>query len=191
MREARRPPRFAPPGSESHPLETLALVALAALAAIVVILWTTGEVAGRLFGGEWPGTRAGDMGRVLAEFGSHPSDPAAAWPTGARDLIPGPFAFYGVLVVILLPVAALGLFFVRRRMRGRGEKGTTAARWAKPTDLQPLRVDAPEPLRLTLGRVDGNLIAAEPRQSAIVIGPVQTGKTSGFAIPAILDACGR
>lgn len=187
MREARRPPRFAPPGSEWHPLETLALVALAALAAIVVILWTTGEVAGRLFGGEWPGTRAGDMGRVLAELGSHPSDPAAAWPAGARDLIPGPFAFYGILVALLLPVATLGVFLFRRRMRGHGEKGSTAARWAKPTDLQPLRVDAPEPRRLTLGRVDGKLIAAEPRQSAIVIGPVQTGKTSGFAIPAILE----
>jgi type IV secretion system protein VirD4 len=34
---------------------------------------------------------------------------------------------------------------------------------------------------------DGRLVAAEPRQSAIVIGPVQTGKTSGFAVPAILE----
>jgi type IV secretion system protein VirD4 len=47
----------------------------------------------------------------------------------------------------------------------------------------------PEPAksRLTLGIVDGRLVAAEPRQSVIVVGPVQTGKTSGFAVPAILE----
>ena len=43
------------------------------------------------------------------------------------------------------------------------------------------------PGRLTLGLVDGRLVAAEPRQSVIVVGPVQTGKTSGFAVPAILE----
>ena len=43
------------------------------------------------------------------------------------------------------------------------------------------------PGRLTLGLVDGRLVAAEPRQSVIVVGPVQTGKTTGFAVPAILE----
>jgi type IV secretion system protein VirD4 len=38
-----------------------------------------------------------------------------------------------------------------------------------------------------LGRVGGQLIAGEPRQSVVVIGPTQTGKTTGFAIPAILE----
>jgi type IV secretion system protein VirD4 len=50
-----------------------------------------------------------------------------------------------------------------------------------------VRVKEPQPGRLTLGRVDGRLVAAEERQSVIVIGPVQTGKTSGFAVPAILE----
>ena len=44
-----------------------------------------------------------------------------------------------------------------------------------------------EPGRLILGRAAGRLVAAESRQSAIVIGPTQTGKTTGFAIPAILE----
>jgi type IV secretion system protein VirD4 len=48
-------------------------------------------------------------------------------------------------------------------------------------------VDEPLPGRLTLGHVDGHLVAAEARQSVIVVGPVQTGKTSGFAVPAILE----
>jgi type IV secretion system protein VirD4 len=41
--------------------------------------------------------------------------------------------------------------------------------------------------RLTLGVAEGRLVAAEPRQSVIVVGPVQTGKTTGFAVPAILE----
>jgi type IV secretion system protein VirD4 len=187
MREARKPPRFAPPGSEWHPLETLGLVLLAGLAFLMLLLWATGEIAGRLFGGDWPGTTASDMGAVLVELGSHPGDPSAAWPTGQGTLIPGPFAFYGVLVALLLPVFTVAVLILRRRRDRKGNTDSTAARWAKPSDLRPLRVDAPEPRRLTLGRVDGKLVAAEPRQSAIVIGPVQTGKTSGFAIPAILE----
>ena len=48
-------------------------------------------------------------------------------------------------------------------------------------------MSASQPRRLTLGRIDGHLIAAEPRESVIVIGPTQSGKTTGFAIPAILE----
>lgn len=187
MREARRPPRFAPPGTEWHPLETLGLILLAGLAVLMLLLWATGEIAGRLFGGEWPGTKAGDMGGVLVELGAHPGDPAAAWPAGQSALIPGPFAFYGILIVLVLPLLAVAVLLLRRRADRKGDADSNAARWAKPSDLRPLKVDAPEPRRLTLGRVDGKLVAAEPRQSAIVIGPVQTGKTSGFAIPAILE----
>ena len=62
-----------------------------------------------------------------------------------------------------------------------------SARWARPQDLQPLVVRRPRKGRLTLGLADGRLVAAEPRQSIIVVGPVQTGKTSGFAVPAILE----
>ena len=40
--------------------------------------------------------------------------------------------------------------------------------------------------RLVIGRVGRRLIAAEKRQSLIVFGPTQTGKTTGLAIPAIL-----
>src|SRR5207249_1880344 len=46
---------------------------------------------------------------------------------------------------------------------------------------------APTKGRLTLGRANGKLIAAEPRQSVIVMGPTQSGKTTGLAVPAILE----
>src|SRR5262249_2471552 len=62
-----------------------------------------------------------------------------------------------------------------------------SARWARFHDLRSLQVRGREPGRLILGRASGHLLAAEPRQSAIVVGPTQTGKTTGFAIPAILE----
>ncbi|GAC1317792.1 MAG: type IV secretory system conjugative DNA transfer family protein [Acidimicrobiales bacterium] len=59
--------------------------------------------------------------------------------------------------------------------------------WARSTDLAPLRVRGPSPGRLTLGRSGRRLLAAEERASLIVLGPSQSGKTSGLAIPAILE----
>jgi type IV secretion system protein VirD4 len=53
------------------------------------------------------------------------------------------------------------------------------------------RADPVEPAalsgRLVLGWSGKRLLAAEPRQSVIVFGPTQSRKTSGFAVPAILE----
>jgi type IV secretion system protein VirD4 len=75
------------------------------------------------------------------------------------------------------------------------------ARWARRSDLRPLRVraDNAPSARLLLGvlttgtaggtglglsRATG--IAAEPDQSLVVVGPTQSGKTTSLAVPAIL-----
>ena len=126
------------------------------------------------------------MGGVLARFAQHAGDPREAWPASERGLIPGPVAFYATLGLVLSPVAGVGFVLLRRR-RGAATRGEGAARWAQRRDLRALRVREPQPGRLTLGLVEGRLVAAEPRQSVIVVGPVQTGKTSGFAVPAILE----
>jgi type IV secretion system protein VirD4 len=181
----RRPPRFPLAGDEPNPLESVALGALVAAAALTALLWATGEVAGRLFGGRWPSVGASDMGAALARLPAHLRDPAAAWPVAERLLLPGPAGFYGTMAALLVPGLALALIPARRR--GRRRQTATTARWARPRDLKPLRIRTAVPGRLTLGVVDGRLVAAEPRQSVIVVGPVQTGKTSGFAVPAILD----
>ena len=90
------------------------------------------------------------------------------------------------MLATFAPLVVGGFIVLRRRSRSGGAKAG-AARWAGKQDLRLLRVDEPHPGRLTLGRVSGHLVAAEPRQSVIVVGPVQTGKTSGFAVPAILE----
>ena len=61
MNEARRPPRFPLAGqTETHPLETVALWALGAAVALGSLLWLTGEVSARLFGGSWPRVSVAD-----------------------------------------------------------------------------------------------------------------------------------
>ncbi len=66
------------------------------------------------------------------------------------------------------------------------------ARWARAADLRPLvagkagGADLPPAGRLVLGTMGRRLIATERAQSVIVIGPTQSRKTSGFAVPAIM-----
>ncbi len=61
------------------------------------------------------------------------------------------------------------------------------SRWARSGDLRTLEVAAPCPGRLTLGRSGRRYLATEARHSAIIVGPTQTLKTSGFAVPALLE----
>ena len=78
-----------------------------------------------------------------------------------------------------------------RSLRSKGTMNLTA-RWARAADLRPLVVgrragaDPPPPGRLVLGTAGRHVVATERAQSVIVIGPTQSRKTSGFAIPAIM-----
>jgi type IV secretion system protein VirD4 len=187
MRSGAYEPRFL--GGESsadpHPLETVGLWFLGGVVIFGALFWTAGQLAGRVFGGSWPSVRLSEMSSVLIALPGHLRDPAAAWPQQAGELIPGPLAFYGTVAVLLVPVgAALTLIASHRRDRRASSR---TARWARARDLRALRVRSSASGRLVLGRAAGGLVAAESRHSAIVIGPTQTGKTTGFAIPAILE----
>jgi len=131
----------------------------------------------------------------------HPLDPAAAWPPDARKLLPGPVLFWATFLILLVLLATAWVYLsaalrsARRRMgrsvvverttRPADEVGPTG--WARPQLFQELYVRAPTPWRVSLGRVNGRLVAAEPLQSVIALGPTQSQKTSGLAIPAILE----
>lgn len=182
-RSATQPP--AGGAAEAHPLETLAIRLLTGLAAVGALLWLTGELSGRLFGGDWPTVRASEIASVVLGYPHHLGDPAQAWPARARELVPGPVAFYATLTTLLLPALAVAVWLSIRQ--GDRQRDVRTARWARRRDLRPLHRRRRESGRLSLGRVNGRLVAAEPRQSVIVIGPTQTGKTTGFAIPAILE----
>lgn len=188
MNTGRSAPRFPsqPSGDGDHPLEWLALRIGALVLLAGALLWASGEVSGLLASGNWQRVGAREMGEVLARFPTNVRDPRQAWPVEARAPMPGPVGFYGTLA-ILTALIAVGAVLVIGRRGERRSLGETSARWARRRDLRSLRVRRPKPGRLTLGVADRHLLAAEPRQSVIVIGPTQTGKTTGFAIPAILE----
>jgi type IV secretion system protein VirD4 len=91
---------------------------------------------------------------------------------------------YALVFGLLAPVVAMALLVTRRRVGGAVQP---AASWASGRDLRPLRVRGATPGRLTLGRAGGQLLATEAGQSLLVLGPTQSGKTSGLAIPALLE----
>lgn len=57
------------------------------------------------------------------------------------------------------------------------------SRWATTRELKPLIVEGPGNGRLVLGRSGRKLLAAEARQSVIVLGPTQSRKTTGLRSP--------
>jgi type IV secretory pathway TraG/TraD family ATPase VirD4 len=73
-----------------------------------------------------------------------------------------------------------------RWVRGRAS-GHETARWASRRDLRPLMIGAPEPGRLVLGVAQGRLVAADAGHSLLVVGPTQSFKTTGLAVPALLE----
>ena len=162
---------------------------LSALVGVAAVVWTAGQLAGRLWGGEWPAVAPSEALGILVRLRGHLGDPAAAWPGEAQAVLPGPGALYGSLVVVVL--AVLSAVYVgsslRRDTRRHRRQDDSSAAWATRKELKPLRVEGPTKGRLILGTANGRLIAAEHGQSVAVIGPTRSGKTTGLAVPAILE----
>lgn len=100
-------------------------------------------------------------------------------------------------VIGLSVLAALfGILVVRSRLQAAGAQRPRRANpnppgpgWATPRDLDRagLTVRSPPGDRLVLGTAGQRLLAAERRQSLLVVGPSQSGKTTNLAIPALLE----
>lgn len=124
---------------------------------------------------------------------------AAAVLAGRRglhrlDRVPAPLlalAAAGVLVALGLGAIALG----RRRRVGKGSRRpprtgreeAPGARWASSRELRRLWAGPHEPGRLVLGSHARKRLRLERGHSLLVVGPTQSGKTSGLAVPAILE----
>ncbi|MDA0161261.1 type IV secretory system conjugative DNA transfer family protein [Solirubrobacter ginsenosidimutans] len=175
-------------GGAAHELNPLEIVFLG-LAAVVAVLggvgWLVGSTAGLVFAGGWPHLGLADSLAALLELPSHLSDPRGAWPVDVRDRLPGAMAMYASAFVVAAVIVALGL---RVSVRwSRRDHGPAVARWATNHQLHPLLATRPQPARVTLGRRGRFLVCCEPLHSTLVIAPTQTGKTTGLAIPAILE----
>ncbi len=169
----------------------LALAAIAA--AIGALIWLTGALAGLLFGAGWTAIGLGELLGVALRLPSHLGDPRAAWPAEVRPALPGAVGVYVSATLIGALLTALALAAHRFLDAGElldlgaGKRRAPSARWASRSDLEPLRVPEPQPRRLTLGRSGRHLLAAQERQSVITFAPTESHKTTGLAIPALLE----
>ena len=166
------------------PFEALALTLGAGVAAAVGVVWATFALAGLVSGNGAEPPTPGEAARAIPELWSHRGDPAAALPSTANITPPGPVAVYaaGGLVLLSTTTVMVGAAAFARRRRA-----PSGARFARSSDLRGLHVAGPTRGRVTLGRHARRLVAAEERHSVLVIGPTQSGKTSGLVIPAILE----
>jgi type IV secretion system protein VirD4 len=171
------------------------LALLGGVAVLAVLVWLTGQISAAVFGDGWPDGKVTDAGAVLVELPRHLDDPARAWPAQVRRELPGPVGFYATACLLLVAVGALVAAVVGRVRGGLGMEARPArarldrrgARWARPHELRALFVGRPTDGRVILGRVGRRLVATEQRHSAIVIAPTQSLKTTGLAIPALLE----
>jgi hypothetical protein len=88
--------------------DTLLLVTIGTVVVIGGLVWLVGQVAGLLASGTWPEVPLSELPGILARLREHPGDPAAAWPAGVRDRLPGPLGMYATLAGILATPLALG-----------------------------------------------------------------------------------
>jgi type IV secretion system protein VirD4 len=150
------------------------------------MLWLSTSVAGLAFVGRWPDLGLDDTIRAATRLPHHWEDPRRAWPTQSRAALAGAAPTYGTaaaLLIVLCGTAATAVARIGPRKPGRVD----GASWARGTDLRGLLAWRPQPGRVALGRRGVRLVCAERLHSTLVIGPTQTGKTTGVAIPAILE----
>jgi len=176
----------APGGSGGIELVIVALLGL--LVGGTGVVWLAGNIASLLAGSGTLSIGASEAASVVTHLPGAIDDPAKAWPAAVRDQLPGTATILVALVLAVVVVFAVivGVLLVVMRML-RMREPENAAQWAEPEDLRSLQVKDAERGRLVLGRHGGQLLAAEPRASVMIIAPTQAHKTTGFVTPSILE----
>jgi type IV secretion system protein VirD4 len=173
-------------GSDEHAdqLERIAVYTAVTVSGVVALLWLTGQVAALLCGHGWP-TGSGAAGlHALARWPHHLADPPAAYPSHHPLAATPPALWWATLVALTVAGVVVGRIVWRRH---RHRSGCDDNHWATAADLRGLTVRRATQGRLVMGRVGRRLVATEARHSLLVIGPTQSGKTSGLAVPALLE----
>jgi type IV secretion system protein VirD4 len=166
-------------------MDRLLLVGLLAAAGVVLVLLATGHVSALVFEGGWPRYRLSDAPGVVWRAVQRPGDPGRAWdPVNVGAAPPGPVAWWSTLVVeVTLAATAVAAVLNAGRRRRRPASGE----WAGARQLRPLRTGHRDSGRLVVGTAHHRRVAVEARHSLLVFGATQSGKTTGAAIPAILE----
>jgi type IV secretion system protein VirD4 len=167
---------------------TAAAIILAALTAVEL----TGAIAGALHSHHPALVSPTGAARVLMNWLGDTGVRRGAWPA---SVAPDLGRYRQVRAALILALALLGLLAAgcfamwrsRRVERLRDVYKARGARWASGRELKRLHVKGPAAGRVILGSRDGQLIAAEANASTLIVAPSQAGKTSGLAVPAMVE----
>ncbi len=159
----------------------LALITAVGVAAIVLAV---GHVSTWIMKRDVPRYRLEDIPGILWRVASDPGEPGAAWaPVNSGSAVPGAAVWWPTAATLVGLVAGM-CWWVWRHRRAEAAPETE---WAARGTLRRLKVSDADQARLVVGKTGRFLVATENRHSVLVFGPTQSGKTTGFAIPAILE----
>lgn len=194
--------KVAPAHPRPDPIPAVVIWGFAVVAATAILNWLSAQLAWLLASGHRLPRPLTSAPAALLLLRRHLSEPASAWQVASRPL-PEPATYYAAAALVLLAstCAALAARHLARRTRRvsawpyRRRLERRGADWASSTELRALKVrGSGEPGRLVLGRTHGfptgKLVASEAQHSVLVLGPTQSGKTSGLAVPALLEWTG-
>ena len=129
---------------------------------------------------------------IFLRLGTNLNHPFNALPFKLSNP-PSSSLFWILVIATLAPLIFIALLLTSNEGHGaitllRNHKNDPRpAHWAKTSDITSLFVDAQVPGRLIIGKYKHHLVASENNHSVLIIGPTQSFKTSGFAIPSILE----
>jgi type IV secretion system protein VirD4 len=166
-------------------LERLCFSALLALGFWVVLILAAGHISAVVVSGGWPRYEANDIPGIVWRAVREPGDPGRAWqPVNAGAPVPGGAAWWTAFAAMSAATAAPPVLLWRSR---RDRRRAATSDWARRHHVRRLQVRGTTPGRLVVGTCRGRRLAVEARHSLLVLGPTQTGKTTGLALPAILE----
>ena len=180
-----------------HEMDDIALRAAVyvagALAVVALFVLSTGHLAALAFSGGLPHYQPEDVPGILQRVVADPGDPAAAWaPVNTGAELPGSVAWWSIFLVLVLVLGGLSFLVYAlysthpQAQQPRGPR----ADWAKAKVHPGLRVQASDGRRVVVGISGRSKLALGRLQSLLVVGPAHAGKTSGLAIPTLLEWAG-
>lgn len=175
------------PGGQGAGLAVGVLAGVVGVGTLTV--WTAGAIGGVLAGNGPQLVGLSQAARVLRRLPGRLEDPGSAWPQAVAEQFPASAGVMlaAVVLALLLACALVGVLVIYALRVFSDRPASEGAEWASKTQSKPLHVSGPERGRIVIGRHDGQLLAAEPRASVLVVAPSQAHKTTGLAVPALIE----
>jgi len=106
-------------------------VLIVVVVGVLVAVWAGAALAAQLGPGHEFRAGLAEASQALRALPSNLSDPAATWPSDARQALPGPFLYWASQAVVIVGIILLG-WLVWRVSGARGNR-TASASSARPT----------------------------------------------------------